>query len=102
MSEGVSASAEQTEETKQNAVSPISPAVPPKDLSLNLDLYNFDTPDAQSCPYVLTSPRSLEACSRVGIKVKTGLLWFLTFIMYGDIVIFNLWQYGSTEKEMFQ
>ncbi|KAG8182420.1 hypothetical protein JTE90_018307 [Oedothorax gibbosus] len=68
MSEGVGASAESPEETKQNAVSPRTPPVPPKDLSLNLDLYNFDTPDAQSCPYVLTSPRSLEACSRVGIK----------------------------------
>lgn len=46
----------------------IVPPVPPQDLSLNLDLYNYDSPDAQSCPYVLTSPRSLEACSRVGIK----------------------------------
>ena len=44
--------------------------VPPQDLCLNLDLYNYDSPAAQSCPYVLTSPRSLEACSRVGIKVS--------------------------------
>lgn len=57
--------AEGISEEKQNATAP----VPPQDLALNLDLYNFDSPDAQSCPYVLTSPRSLEACSRVGIKV---------------------------------
>ncbi|XP_035207627.1 coiled-coil domain-containing protein 177-like isoform X2 [Stegodyphus dumicola] len=56
------------EETTQNAVPSGPPPVPPQDLSLNLDLYNYDSPDAQSCPYVLTSPRSLEACSRVGIK----------------------------------
>ncbi|XP_067135966.1 coiled-coil domain-containing protein 177-like isoform X2 [Centruroides vittatus] len=37
---------------------------------LNLNLHNFDTPEAQNCPYVLTSPRSLEACSRLGVKVR--------------------------------
>ncbi|XP_055932136.1 coiled-coil domain-containing protein 177-like isoform X1 [Argiope bruennichi] len=69
MSEGANASVEQSEETKQNATSPSGKAPsPPRDLSLNLDLYNYDTPDAQACPYVLTSPRSLEACSRVGVK----------------------------------
>ncbi|XP_076330067.1 uncharacterized protein LOC143235748 [Tachypleus tridentatus] len=35
---------------------------------LHLNLYNFDTSEAQECPYVLTSPRSLEACSRVGVR----------------------------------
>ncbi|GBM52731.1 hypothetical protein AVEN_28332-1 [Araneus ventricosus] len=69
MSEGANASVEQSEETKQNATSPTEkPPAPPRDLSLNLDLYNYDTADAQACPYVLTSPRSLEACSRVGVK----------------------------------
>lgn len=66
MSDKVDATEEVNQELKQNA----APAVPPQDLSLNLDLYNYDSPDAQSCPYVLTSPRSLEACSRVGIKVR--------------------------------
>lgn len=51
-------------------------AAPPQDLSLNLDLYNYDSPAAQACPYVLTSPRSLEACSRVGIKVRNNTFSF--------------------------
>ncbi|XP_002742158.2 uncharacterized protein LOC100372703 [Saccoglossus kowalevskii] len=33
-----------------------------------LDLYNFDSPDAENNRYILTSPRSLEACSFFGIK----------------------------------
>lgn len=40
---------------------------PPSPL-LHLDLNNFDTPDAEGCRYVLTSPRSLESCSKLGIK----------------------------------
>ncbi|GIY70370.1 hypothetical protein CDAR_61922 [Caerostris darwini] len=68
MSEGANASAKQLEENNQNAATSGNPPVPPQDLSLNLDLYNYDTADAQACPYVLTSPRSLEACSRVGVK----------------------------------
>ncbi|XP_048126015.1 LOW QUALITY PROTEIN: coiled-coil domain-containing protein 177 [Alosa alosa] len=40
---------------------------PPSPL-LHLDLNNFDRPDAESCRYVLTSPRSLESCSKLGIK----------------------------------
>lgn len=35
---------------------------------LHLDLYNFEDPASQQSMYVLTSPRSLEACSRFGIK----------------------------------
>lgn len=35
---------------------------------LHLDLYNFDTPAAEGSRYVLTSPRSLEACARCGVK----------------------------------
>lgn len=38
---------------------------PPK---LHLDLYNFDSPVAEGSRYVLTSPRSLEACARCGVK----------------------------------
>ncbi|XP_062252705.1 coiled-coil domain-containing protein 177 [Platichthys flesus] len=35
---------------------------------LHLDLYNFDSPVAEGSRYVLTSPRSLEACARCGVK----------------------------------
>ncbi|XP_028677798.1 coiled-coil domain-containing protein 177 [Erpetoichthys calabaricus] len=35
---------------------------------LHLDLYNFDSPEADGSRYVLTSPRSLEACARCGVK----------------------------------
>ncbi|XP_020615875.1 coiled-coil domain-containing protein 177-like isoform X2 [Orbicella faveolata] len=35
---------------------------------LHLDLFNFEEPKAQHSRYVLTSPRSLEACGRFGIK----------------------------------
>ncbi|XP_075904833.1 coiled-coil domain-containing protein 177 [Nelusetta ayraudi] len=38
---------------------------PPK---LHLDLFNFDSPAAEGSRYVLTSPRSLEACARCGVK----------------------------------
>lgn len=40
-----------------------------KDPGVKLDLYNYDLPQYESCPYILTSPRSLEACKRLGIKV---------------------------------
>ncbi|XP_071537643.1 uncharacterized protein [Panulirus ornatus] len=36
--------------------------------SVRLDLYNYDQPQNQSCHYILTSPRSLEACRRLNIK----------------------------------
>lgn len=35
---------------------------------LHLDLNNFDAAEAQRSRYVLTSPRSLESCARLGIK----------------------------------
>ncbi|XP_045603475.2 uncharacterized protein [Procambarus clarkii] len=35
---------------------------------VRLELYNFDLPQHQDCPYILTSPRSLEACRRLSIK----------------------------------
>lgn len=38
---------------------------PPK---LHLDLFNFDSPAAEGSRYVLTSPHSLEACARCGVK----------------------------------
>ncbi|KAL3831535.1 hypothetical protein ACJMK2_023276 [Sinanodonta woodiana] len=33
-----------------------------------MDLFNFETPEFEDSKYVLTSPRSLEACSRLGVK----------------------------------
>ena len=39
--------------------------------NLNLTLENFDSDDVTpDCPYVLTSPRSLEACKLVGVRVR--------------------------------
>ena len=35
-----------------------------------IDLYNFDHIDFVDSKYVLTSPRSLEACARLNVKVK--------------------------------
>nr|XP_056707238.1 coiled-coil domain-containing protein 177 [Euleptes europaea] len=35
---------------------------------LHLDLYNFERPEAEGSRYVLTSPRSLEACARSAVK----------------------------------
>lgn len=40
----------------------------PEGPKLHLDLFNFDSPVAEGSRYVLTSPRSLEACARCGIK----------------------------------
>lgn len=40
----------------------------PEHPKLHLDLYNFDSPVAEGSRYVLTSPRSLEACARCGVK----------------------------------
>ena len=38
---------------------------------LHLTLENFDRDDVpEDCPYVLTSPRSLEACKRLRVKVR--------------------------------
>jgi len=37
---------------------------------VKIDLYNFDHIDFADSKYVLTSPRSLEACARLNIKVE--------------------------------
>ncbi|KAG5451866.1 hypothetical protein CSKR_111242 [Clonorchis sinensis] len=34
----------------------------------DINLYNFDDPHFQTCRYVLTSPRSLEACAKLNIR----------------------------------
>ncbi|KAM7408959.1 hypothetical protein PAMA_002603 [Pampus argenteus] len=36
--------------------------------SLRLDLNNFDSAEAERSRFILTSPRSLESCARLGIK----------------------------------
>lgn len=36
---------------------------------LNINLFNFEDPRFEDSKYILTSPRSLEACSRLNIKV---------------------------------
>lgn len=56
-----------------DATSQVAPTQQPQtqtDLSpkMHLDLYNFDSPAAEGSRYVLTSPRSLEACARCGVK----------------------------------
>ncbi|CAL8283842.1 unnamed protein product [Lota lota] len=50
---------------QQGGPPPRQGSPPPK---LHLDLYNFDSPVAEGSRYVLTSPRSLEACARCGVK----------------------------------
>jgi hypothetical protein len=47
---------------------PLSSSIPRRG-QLKIDLYNFDHIDFADSKYVLTSPRSLEACSRLNIKV---------------------------------
>ncbi|KAM6912985.1 coiled-coil domain-containing protein 177 [Xenentodon cancila] len=65
-----------SEPSPSHAAPPVGPEVPSQepvphmDLSpkMHLDLYNFDSPAAEGSRYVLTSPRSLEACARCGVK----------------------------------
>ncbi|XP_063149433.1 coiled-coil domain-containing protein 177 [Candoia aspera] len=75
------AAAAATAATSEAAVQPLAPppaAAPPplgdpekareQSPMLHLDLYNFDCPEAEGSRYVLTSPRSLEACARCAVK----------------------------------
>ena len=43
-----------------------------------LNLYNFEEDEFVGSKYVLTSPRSLEACDMLNVKVCTSL--YLVFI----------------------
>ena len=44
------------------------------DKKFHLNLENFDGDDVpDDCPYVLTSPRSLEACKRLRVQVSRVL-----------------------------
>ena len=47
---------------------PVSSSIPIRG-QLKIDLYNFDHIDFIDSKYVITSPRSLEACARLNIKV---------------------------------
>ncbi len=49
---------------------------------LHLDLNNFHSPEAEDSRFVLTSPRSLEACARLGVKPVD--LLFRTFTNFID------------------
>ncbi|CAF4482736.1 unnamed protein product [Rotaria sp. Silwood2] len=51
---------------------PISSSIPIRG-QLKIDLYNFDHIDFADSKYVLTSPRSLEACARLNLKPITLL-----------------------------
>ncbi|XP_047458633.1 coiled-coil domain-containing protein 177 [Mugil cephalus] len=48
---------------------------------LCLDLDNFESPGAGRCRHVLTSPRSLESCARLGIKPVQLLIKSLNELM---------------------
>jgi hypothetical protein len=48
---------------------PVSSSAPIRG-QVKIDLYNFDHIDFADSKYVLTSPRSLEACARLNIKVE--------------------------------
>lgn len=41
-----------------------------EDTPAKLDLDNFDRPEFGECPYILTSPRSLQACKHLALKVS--------------------------------
>jgi hypothetical protein len=49
---------------------PVSTSSIPIRGQVKIDLYNFDHIDFADSKYVLTSPRSLEACARLDIKVE--------------------------------
>lgn len=61
----------------------------PRRGQLKIDLYNFDHVDFIDSKYVLTSPRSLEACSRLNIKVKeneSSQILDLVVVLAGEFV----------------
>jgi hypothetical protein len=47
----------------------------------NINLFNFEDPKFEDSKYVLTSPRSLEACARVGVKVILDI-YILIILQY--------------------
>ena len=55
--------------TEQICVQNISRTLQPR-INLTLDNFDKDEEIPPDCPFVLTSPRSLEACKRLGVRVS--------------------------------
>lgn len=49
-----------------------------------LDLLNFESDIAEGCEYVLTSPRSLQACAQLNIKPVELLKVSKIFVFMND------------------
>jgi len=49
---------------------------------LHIDLFNFEDEKFEGSKYILTSPRSLEACSRLGIKVNKTIDKIVLYTQY--------------------
>ena len=59
-----------------------------------ISLFNFEDPKFEDSKYVLTSPRSLEACARVGVKVgcviNEILVTLLTYMYIYHVVFIKI------------
>lgn len=61
-----------------------------------ISLFNFEDPKFEDSKYVLTSPRSLEACARVGVKVGCvmndikDLVTLLTYMYIFHVVFIKI------------
>ena len=55
--------------TEQICVQNVSRTLQPR-INLTLDNFDKDEEIPPDCPFVLTSPRSLEACKRLGVRVS--------------------------------
>ena len=69
---------------------------PPPPPHLTLDNFNLDSEVPENCPFVLTSPRSLEACRRADIQV----VWYTgKQIVKWDKLISCRWLVGCWTSE---
>ena len=69
---------------------------------LHIDLYNLEDGKFEGSKYVLTSPRSLEACSRLDVKASLQLAQYYEYILgyhilydfplYWLIIVFYVWK----------
>jgi hypothetical protein len=57
---------------------------------LHIDLFNFEDEKFEGSKYVLTSPRSLEACSRLGIKVSIAYFMAMNLIGFNMCIKFSV------------
>lgn len=48
--------------------------------SLELNLYNFEDEENEGSRYVLTSPRSLQSCDMLGVKVLSLQCYMSMFL----------------------